>query len=710
MIEGMFIGTFLINHINPNDTKFKIIPIDGVYSVNKDFKENPYILILDGQQRLTSMFYALYEPDRPLVNTNYPYRFFVDLENLLKRNDGEWMKIEETVFSWSVGRREYKEVVDENGYKIDALIEKRIVPIKFLDKNFSKIWFTNDQRWYDDESSKKITSLLERIIDYQVMTIDVPINESLINIAKLFEKTNRTGIKLSVFDLLTARLYKFINVRSEWEKAFDNSYYIKRFVDNKKRDTKLAYHIIQAIVLHSGLKSIKSADILDITEKELNTESRGKAIDLVENKILKMFFAVNEFGIWDEYWISYPNMITIYLAMFLNWNIDIDKLKFRHRASIFTERYSWTTESKITKDYKDLMLWFADENAVPFVVKEARKILDEQSSMFVLKDKSYSGSAIYKWVINLLFMNGARDFYEKDTIVFNAYDLDDHHIFPKSFLENKLWNKKISWINYDTILNKTLIYSTTNRKISNKAPWDYIEEMLNIFGDENKVKDIFAKHFIDEQMYWLLKQVKKDSSPDEVRDYFDSFTRQREKLIKERVRALLGIHNKESLVLDFDWFLENADENKTIEFKSTLRRNMHQNCNGWEAIEHNVLKTISAFFNTEGWDLVIGIDDNKNIVGLEMDYNTLWNKGDRDWFRLHLDNLIDKHFWNEYQWLIDTKFFSKDGKDVIVVFVKKSSTPIYLKVKGIKEFYIRRNASSVKLDAEEIQKYISQHF
>jgi uncharacterized protein with ParB-like and HNH nuclease domain len=83
LLEDMFIGTFLINYVKPDDTKFKVIAIDGVETINKNYKENPHVLILDGQQRLTSFFYALYEPKRHLINTKNPYRFFIDLEKLL---------------------------------------------------------------------------------------------------------------------------------------------------------------------------------------------------------------------------------------------------------------------------------------------------------------------------------------------------------------------------------------------------------------------------------------------------------------------------------------------------------------------------------------------------------------------------------------------------------------------------------------------------
>ena len=712
LLENMFIWTFLINYTKADDTKFKVIPIDWAEKVNSNYIEQPHTLILDGQQRITSIFYALYEPDRALINTKHPYRFFINLDKLLlRKNDHDEWTIEDVVISWSSEWSEYKTLLDQDwNYKIDLLKEKKLLPLKLLNWDFSETRFTNEQWWYNEEDWKQIRELIKNITDYQVMTIDVPVNESLINIAKLFEKTNRTWIKLSVFDLLTARLYKFINLRHEREESFDENYNIKKFVENKKRDTKLPYHIIQAIALASWFKTIKSKDILWISEKELNEDTWNRAIDIVENRILTMFFQIDEFGIGNEYWISYKHMIIVYLAIFLNWKQDIEKIKNRHRASLFTERYSWSTESKITKDYKDLLKRFDEESTIPTVVKNAREILLSFGDVFSLSDKNYSGSASYKWVFNLLFMNKANDFYVRDTIKYNVSDLDDHHIFPKNFLERKLWKSWGNSINYDTVLNKTLILSSTNRKISSKAPWDYIKEMIDVFGSENRVKEILKSHFIDEQMFWILKEIKEDSDPAFILSQFNSFIKQREKLIKEKVKALVWIMNEEAAIQDIDKFIDKADENKAIEFKSTLRWNMHQNCDWWKAIEHNVLKTINAFLNSEGGELVIGIDDSKNTVWLQKDYNVLWNKWNRDWFTLHIDNLIQSSLGNQYQWLIKLDFFEKNGEDIAVVFIKRSNSPVFLKYEWEKVFYIRRNGSSIKLDNEEMNNYISQHF
>ena len=73
----MFIGTFLIHHIDSQNPPFKPIPIEGAQLVNDNFQEKPEILILDGQQRISLLFYCIYEPDIPLRNATNPYAFFL---------------------------------------------------------------------------------------------------------------------------------------------------------------------------------------------------------------------------------------------------------------------------------------------------------------------------------------------------------------------------------------------------------------------------------------------------------------------------------------------------------------------------------------------------------------------------------------------------------------------------------------------------------
>ncbi|MBO8167428.1 MAG: DUF262 domain-containing protein [Kosmotoga sp.] len=531
LLEKMFIGTFLIQRVNPTDVPFKVIPIEGANKVNGGFSSRPEIIVLDGQQRLTSLFYALYSPDIPLKNTTNPYAFFIDLQELCKDN------IESAVFSWSKQWREYKALLDGNGkYILSELKKEKILPLTFLadDDEFGDLWHESFKSLFSREDARKVKGYLDNLRHYEIHVLSIPLTEKPEDIAILFERINRTGIKLSIFDLLTARLYKFINLRTEWETAFDKKYWLKQIASNDIKNTKIPYYIIQGLALGKGM-SIKARDIIKIDSTILNEESWENAMDILENKILSRLFDVSEYGIADYRWLSYPSMISIWLGLFIKAenreiNIDIGKINKWYWSVIFTERYSGSTETKQTKDFKDLIKWLNNPSEIPDTV------LDIRNKLGVMKiDTRYPGSSIYKGVFNLLFRKGAWDFYEKDKIKFSAKDLEDHHIVPRKFLESKGVD-----VDKDIVLNRTLILSLTNKKISKKAPATYIDDMIKIHGSEERAMEVLEKHFINKETFELLKSIKEDSPPNEIKEKFECFISMREELIKNEITQLVG--------------------------------------------------------------------------------------------------------------------------------------------------------------------------
>ncbi len=527
LLEKMFIGTFLIQRVNPNNIPFKIIPIEGVTKINKDFTPEPEILVLDGQQRLTSLFYALYSPNIPLRNTAHPYAFFLDLEKLAKDD------VEEGVFSWSKEWREYKLLLNEAGnYDLSKLKEHKLIPLSFLsnESEFWRLWYKEFTDLFDSNNLNKIERYLKNITDYQVHVLSIPLTEKPEDIAILFERINRTGVRLSVFDLLTARMYKFINLRMEWENAFEENYWIRKMAKDNKKNTKVPYYVVQGLALSNGM-SIKAREMIKIDSTILNKETWDKAISVLENKVLKRLFDVSEYGIASYRWFPYPSIISVWVALFLKseeLNIDIDKINRWYWSVIFTERYSSSTETKQSRDFKELLTWF-EEPKLPEAVKHAIE------SLKVMKlNTKHGGSSIYKGVFNLLFRNGARDFYEKDGINYSLEQLDDHHIFPRRFLEKKGVN-----VEKDIILNRTLILSSTNRRISGRAPATYIQKMVEIHDSEEDVKRVLRKHFINGEMFEILMDVTEDLTSEEVKEKFDRFISLREVLIKGEIGRLI---------------------------------------------------------------------------------------------------------------------------------------------------------------------------
>ncbi|OBI92880.1 hypothetical protein A5661_24935 [Mycobacterium asiaticum] len=151
--------------------------------------------------------------------------------------------------------------------------------------------------------------------------------------------------------------------------------------------------------------------------------------------------------------------------------------------------------------------------------------------------------------------------------------------------------------------------------------------------------------------------------------------------------------------------LVEAGESTFQEFKSTLRWDLRQDKKN-DAITHAVLKTIAAFANSEGGRLLLGVADDRNAVGIEMD-----KFENEDKYLLHLMNSIKAAMGNNVAALVRPELDVFQGKRICVVHCQKSHEPVYLKMKGEDEkFFIRTGPASAQLSPRELVSYMKDHF
>jgi predicted HTH transcriptional regulator len=147
-------------------------------------------------------------------------------------------------------------------------------------------------------------------------------------------------------------------------------------------------------------------------------------------------------------------------------------------------------------------------------------------------------------------------------------------------------------------------------------------------------------------------------------------------------------------------------ESMTLEFKSTLRWNLKENRQDDKNVTHAVLKTIAAFLNTRGGDLLIGVADDGAVVGIERDQ--LEND---DKFMRHLAQVVRNGLGDRAGTCIDPKTQIVEGKTICIVSCQKSPEPVFLKWKGIEagatgDFFVRSGPGTVKLPPESAREYI----
>lgn len=160
-------------------------------------------------------------------------------------------------------------------------------------------------------------------------------------------------------------------------------------------------------------------------------------------------------------------------------------------------------------------------------------------------------------------------------------------------------------------------------------------------------------------------------------------------------------------------------ESSAVEFKESLR---------WDSkapeakgvAEAIAVKTVVGFLNSRlGGTLLIGVADDKRVVGLDRDYDSLARPGEdrvgadkqRDRFQLHLLDLLSTRIGRDVNNLCVTMaIVSRGGKDICLVHASSSPAPVYIAAPKGKAFYLRVGAATVELDVEEAVAYCRERW
>ncbi|MGC1176644.1 MAG: DUF262 domain-containing protein, partial [Candidatus Saccharimonadales bacterium] len=496
IFKGYYIGSILLLDADSKSLPFAYRPIEGVAGVAEDEYIEKYIL--DGQQRITTLHYVLYAPDH--VNLKYttnPYRFFLNLEQFMADD------LETAVYGERT--RDCARLIES----VDLQFTKKIVPFTSLTQEAWEDWRGGYVAGASSDAEKAQRALevldwsnkLRPFFNFQAttMTLEKVAEDDEAGIAEIcavFEKMNSTGVKLTVFDLLTARLYRSgISLRQLWQDAYQQNENLHVF--SSEDPGAYAVFILRVIGLLRGL-DVKSSNLINLSPVNFaeDFERAVKALDKALNKIR----STQGYGAFDTKWVPYPPLavpLAALIELMRTEKLDAEATKAIdawYWGSVFGERYSSAVESATTRDYRDIRDFLLGKKADSDVLKEIDAALSEQNIITRLYATNRTRSSVYRGVMCLTALNGARDFRIDDPITLHT--LDDHHIFPKNYLakqyqqsEGRLTDSQIN-----CILNKTLISDRTNRMISNKAPSDYINDPQII--DQEQAPSILSKHFI----------------------------------------------------------------------------------------------------------------------------------------------------------------------------------------------------------------------
>jgi ATP-dependent Lon protease len=151
-------------------------------------------------------------------------------------------------------------------------------------------------------------------------------------------------------------------------------------------------------------------------------------------------------------------------------------------------------------------------------------------------------------------------------------------------------------------------------------------------------------------------------------------------------------------------------ESETLEFKASIRYDLATKGANTELIRGPV-RTVTAFMNTEGGTLLIGVtDEDRAVIGIKNDLQTL-KHANVDEYERHFRQALINAIGAEFTPYVRVSFPEIDGTQICRVDVGSSPKPVFVASKNQgKEFYIRSGPRSDPLDPEATHGYIEMHW
>jgi hypothetical protein len=426
--------------------------------------EHHTFLVLDGQQRLTSLYQAFYGKG--------DHRYYLSLQKLIEGED-----FEDAISYLRITRSAFKRREDPS-YQAEYLL----LPLAVLKSGTGGYlnWMLTVVATRAASEREQLQKELLKIrgdwidaferYDFPVVTLSAETEPAAL--CTIFETLNRTGVKLSVFELLTARFWsQEIRLRDLWEQARAEHPLIIRFdVD--------PYYLLMAIALAGGqARSCKRGDVLNL---DADTVAHWWP-RVVKGLDRALTLLADDCWVLQPRWLPYATMLPPMAAAFA-WVDDSkgvaigaqrEQVRRWFWCSVFSQAYENAPNTQSTRDVNELIAWFQDPQSQP-----PETVRTFQFNPDLLREVTPRQRSLYRATICLILTSSTAplDFHSRAVLnhqLLMSSGIDDHHIFPAKFLENR----GIEARHRDVVLNRCLIDSTTNQRISCQAPSEYMEEM-----------------------------------------------------------------------------------------------------------------------------------------------------------------------------------------------------------------------------------------
>jgi hypothetical protein len=487
ILRGHPLGVVMLLKTGNDQIRFKPRPIEGA-AVEPGTPADA--LLLDGQQRLTSLTQAL--TGDGVVDTmdgrgkKMTRRYYIDIDLALQGDD----RIDEAVLSLpgdGVERTNFGKEIVRDVSTADNERDAGLFPFRLLfggAETVNWLFAVSDKQ----RASEFHANVIQPANTYNIPAIELDESTSKSAVATVFEKVNTGGLALNVFELLTATF------------AGDKDYFEKHGTDFRLNDdwkeTQNQFGAFPALADLENTDFLQALTLLATRKRNLaSSESRPPAISAKREDVLKLSLEdylewvepLREAFIWtttflaerhifDTRFLPYPKQLVPLAAIRVIMGKDADLVGPRGKigrwfwCGILGELYGGASETRFVRDIEQVPAWALGEPsaATPNTVNDATFV---ESRLHSLRTRQ---AAAYKGIYSLIVGNGARDWMEAkefDKVEYMNLAVDVHHIFPQKWCETNAIDDE----RRESIINKTPLSARTNRTIGGAAPSSYVQ-------------------------------------------------------------------------------------------------------------------------------------------------------------------------------------------------------------------------------------------